>query len=170
MLAPERAVPSRVLSGWGCHEGRGFGAWSPPQVGGGVLAPERAVPFRVPSGWAGDMGAVSAGSLDHVHGVAEVGTFSFLPEAVLEYVGASVPFGCPRSVPLALWGVFVAPLVAELAPSAAGTAPRGMRPSPSATSVGARRGPCKPVPFVVFTGPFPLDSCVVPSGVFTSAA
>ena len=29
------------------------------------------------------MGAVSGGSLDHVHGVAEAGTFPFLPEAVL---------------------------------------------------------------------------------------
>ena len=115
------------------------------------------------------MGAVAGGFLDHVHGVAEAGTFSFLPEAVLECVGASVPFECPRSVPLALWGVFVAPIVAGLAP-AAGTAPRVMRPSPSVTSVGARRGPCKPVPFVVFTGPTPLDSSVVPSGVFTSAA
>ena len=101
-----------------------------------MLAPERAVPFRVPSGWPGDMGAVSGCSLDHVHGVAEVGTFSFLPGAVLECVGASVPFGCPRSVRLALWGVFVAPLVAGLAP-AAGTAPRVMRPSLSVTSVGA---------------------------------
>ena len=138
--------------------------------GRGVLAPKSAAPFRVPSGWPGDMGAVSGGSLDHVHGVAEVGTFSFLPEAVLECVGASVPFGCPRSAPLALWGVFVAPLGAGLAPSAAGTTPRVMRPSPSVTSVGARRGPCKHVPFVVFTGSTLLDSCVVPSGVFTSAA
>ena len=138
--------------------------------GRGVLAPKRAAPFRVPSGWPGDMGAVSGSSLDHVHGFAEAGTFSFLPEAVLERVGASVPFGCPRSVPLALWGVFVAPLVAGLAPSAVGTAPRVMRPSPSATSVGARRGPCKPAPFVVFTGPTPLDSCLVPSDVFSSAA
>ena len=169
MLAPERAVPSRVPSGGGCHEGRGFGAWSPPQVGGGVLAPERAVPFRVPSGWPGDMGAVSGGSLDHVHGVAKVRTFSFLPEAVLECVGASVPFGCPRSVPLVLWEVFVAPLVAGLAP-AAGTAPKVMRPFPSVTSVGARRDPCNPVPSVMFTGPTSLDSCVVPSGVFMSAA
>ena len=95
------------------------------------------------------MGAVSGGSLDYVHGFAEASTFSFLPEAVLECVGASVPFGCPRSVLLALWGVFVAPLVAGLVPSAAETAPRVMRPSPSVTSVGARRGPCKPVPFVV---------------------
>ena len=116
------------------------------------------------------MGAVSGGSLDHVHGVAEVGTFSFLPEVVLECVGASVPFGCPRSVPLELWGVFGAPLVAGLVPSAAGTAPGVMRSSPLITSVEARRGPCKPVPYVVFTGPTPLDSCVVPSGVFTSAA
>ena len=159
-------VPTRFV---GCHEWMGLGPWSPPQVGGGVLAPERVVPFRVPSGWPGIMGAVSGGSLDHVHGVAEVGTFYFLPGAVLECVGASIPFGCPRSVPLALWGVFVAPLVAGLA-SAAGTAPRVMRSSPSVTSVGARRDPCKSVPFVVFTGPTPLDSCVVPSGVFTSTA
>ena len=116
------------------------------------------------------MGAVSGGSLDHVHGVAEAGTFPFLPEAVLECVGASVPFGCPPSGPLALWGVFVAPLVAGLAPSATGTAPRVMRPSPLVISVGARRDPCKPVPFVVFTEPTLLDSCVVPGGVFTSAA
>ena len=61
------------------------------------------------------------------------------------------------------------PFVAGLA-SAAGTAPRVMRPSPSVTSVGARRDPCKPVPFVVFTGPTPLDSCVVSSGIFTSVA
>ena len=135
-----------------------------------MLAPERAAPFRVSSGWRGDPTTVWGGSLESVHGVAEVGTFLFLPEAILGCVGASVPFGCPRSVPLALWGVFAAPLAAGLAPSAAGTAPRVMRPSPSATSFGARRGPCKPVPFVVFTGPTPLDSCVVPSGVFTSAA
>ena len=102
MLALERAVPSHVPSGWGCHGRRGVGAWSPPQVGGGVLAPERAVPFRVPSGWAGDPTVVLDGFLGHVHGVAEIGTFSFLLEAVLDCVGASVPFGCPRSVPLAL--------------------------------------------------------------------
>ena len=95
-----------------------------------MLAPERVVPFYVPSGWPGDPTAVLGGSLGHVHGVAEVGTFSFLPEAVLDCVGTSVPFGCLRSVPLALWGVFAAPLAAGLAPSAAGTAPRVMRPSP----------------------------------------
>ena len=126
VLAPERAVLSRVPTGWSCHEGRGFGAWSPPQVGGGVLAPERAIPSRVPSGWLGDPTAVLGGSLGHVHGVAEVGTFSFLPEAVFDCVGASVPFGCPRSVPLALWGVFAALFAAGLTPSAAGTAPRVM--------------------------------------------
>ena len=124
-----------------------------------MLAPERVVPLRVPSGWPGDMDAVSGGSLDHMHGVAEVGTFSLLPGAVLECVGASVPFGCPRSVPLALWGVFVVPLVAGLAP-AAGTALRVMRPSPSVTSVGARRDPCKPVPFVVFTGRSRSSACL----------
>ena len=165
VLAPERAVPSRVPSGWGCHERRGFDPWS-PQVGGGVLAPERAVPFRVPSGWSGDPTEEMGGSSENVNGFAEVGTFSFHPE-VLGCVGASIPFGCPRSVPLALWDVFAAPLAAGLAPPAAGTAPRVMRPSPSVTSVGAQRGPCTSVPFVVFTRHTPLDSCVVLSGVFT---
>ena len=34
VLAPERAVPSRVPSGWGCHEGRGFDTWSPHRLAG----------------------------------------------------------------------------------------------------------------------------------------
>ena len=102
MLALERAVPLRVPSGWGSHGGRGFDPWPPPPIGGGVLATERTAPFRVPSGWPGDPTAVWGGSLGSVHGVAEAGTFSFLPEAVLGCVGASVPFGCPWSVPLSL--------------------------------------------------------------------
>ena len=92
VLAPERAVPSRLPPGWGSHRGRGFDPWSPPPVGGGVLAPECAVPSRVPSGWPGHPTAVLDGSLESAHGVAEVGTFSFLSEAVLVCVGASVPF------------------------------------------------------------------------------
>ena len=111
VVAPERAVPSRVPTGWGSHEGRGFDPWSPPPVGGGVLAPERVAPFRILSGWPGDPTAVLGGSLENVHDVAEVGTFSFLPE-VLGCVDASVPFECSGSVPLALWGVFAAPLAA----------------------------------------------------------
>ena len=95
MLALERAVPPRVPSGWDSQWGRGFDPWSPPPVGGGVLATERAAPFRVPSGWPGDPTAVWGGSLGSVHGVEEVSTFSFVPEAVLGCVGASVPFGCP---------------------------------------------------------------------------
>ena len=98
----------------------------PPTGWRGGVGPERAVPFRVTSGWPGDPTAVLGASLAHVHGVVGIGTFSFLPEAVLDCVGVSVPFGCPRSVPLALWGVFAAPLAAGLAPSAAGTTPRVM--------------------------------------------
>ena len=53
-----------------------------------------AAPFHVPSGWPGDPTAVWGG-LGSVHGVAEVGTLPFVPEAVLGCIGASVPFGCP---------------------------------------------------------------------------
>ena len=77
-----------------------------------MLTPVRPGPSCVPSGCPGGPTEVLLGSSEGVDGSSEAsGALSFLSEA-FGGVDASVPFVCPRSVPLALWGVSAAPLAA----------------------------------------------------------
>ena len=77
-----------------------------------MLGPKRAGPPGVLSGWQDGLTEASVGSSEAVNGSAEApGTLSFLSQALVG-VGASISFGCPPGVTLALWGVFAASFAA----------------------------------------------------------
>ena len=112
------------------------------------------------------MTAAVVGSSEAVNGSSEArGTLPFLSKA-LAGVGALIPFGCLRSVTLALWRVFTASSVAGWAPPVAGVARGVVKSLPRVSSAVAWSNPCSPVPFAVVAGPAPLVAGAAPSGVF----